>query len=93
MRLSRAADPQRFCPQSGEPKRLTLLRPGEWQAGISGELLCGEAGGLATFKNGARDIRVEKGQAQQQRDIGRAQLLADRQIGDASPGACAEVPL
>ena len=85
--------PQRFCPQSGEPKRLTLLRPGEWQAGIGGELLCGEAGGLAAFKNGARDIRVEKGQAQQQRYIGRAQLLPRCQIGDSSAGARAQLLL
>src|SRR5438067_7827184 len=33
MPLSRATD-RSVCPQSGEPKRVTLLRPGEWQAGI-----------------------------------------------------------
>ena len=82
-----------FAMRSGEAERLALLGPGERQGVVSDELLCGEAAWLAALEERAGDIRSEKGQAQQQRHIGRAELLLHRQVGDTSAWAGAELLL
>ena len=55
---------------SVEPERLALLRPGEWQIGILGELSGRQAGRLAAFEDVARDFRREISQPEHAGKVG-----------------------
>ena len=61
---------------SVEPERFALLRPGEWQIAILGELGERQARGLAAFEDGARDVRGEISQPEHAGKIGAIELLA-----------------
>ena len=79
---------KRIIAASVEPERLALLRPGDWQIGILGELDGCQAGRLAAFEDVARDVRGEISQPEHTGEVGPIELLA---FGEQAVLAVAEL--
>src|SRR3954447_8853040 len=73
---------------SVEAKRLALLRPGEWQLGIRGELGECQARRLAAFEHGESDVRGKISQPEHAGKVGAIERLA---LGELAVLAAAEL--
>src|SRR5437764_14930318 len=73
---------------SVEAKRLALLRPGEWQLGIRGELGECQARRLAAFEDGESHVRGKISQSEHAGKVGPIELLS---FGELAVLAAAEL--
>src|SRR6266542_141125 len=78
-------------PRSGEAENAALLRPSEWQAGMSEQLLRGEGARVAAVEDRPRDVGSQVGQPQHPGEVGACQTLGLCNISEILTAALGEL--